>query len=44
MILEFRGQGFGVLLARAGIDYIKLNDIKVTLSCTFLRYELTFIL
>jgi len=33
---EFRGQGFGALLAGAGIDYIKLNDIKVSLSCTFL--------
>jgi len=34
---EFRGQGLGVLLARAGIDFIKLHDLKVTLSCTFLR-------
>ena len=37
MFLEYRGQGLGGVLAQAAFQYVKQNNLTVTLSCTFLE-------
>jgi len=34
---EYRGRGIGAILARAAIDYAIKEDIKVSLTCTYLE-------